>query len=38
MLSDQAVDPTSLLRRTVGEVMAMQCNFHRLQATFFTNN
>ena len=29
MLSDQSVDPTSLLRRNGGEVT--QCNFHRLQ-------
>ena len=38
MLSDQGVDPTSLLRRSAGEVMAMQFNFHRLQLTVFTNS
>jgi len=37
MLSDQGVDPTSLLWRSEGEVMAMQCNFHSPQSVGFTN-
>ena len=38
MLSGQGVDLSSLLRRSEGVVMAMQCNFHRLQLIAFTNN
>jgi len=38
MLSGQGVDPTSLLGRSEGVLMAMQCNFHRLQFIVFTNN
>ena len=38
ILSGQGMDPTSLLRRSERGVMAMQCNFHRLQFIVFTNN
>jgi hypothetical protein len=38
MLSGQGMDLTLLLRRSEGVVMAMQCNFHRLQLIVFTNN
>jgi len=38
MLSDRSVGPVSFLRRREGEVMATQCNFHRLQLIIFTNN
>jgi len=38
MLFNEGMDPTSLLRRSEGEVTAMQCNFHRLQLIVFTNN
>jgi len=38
MLFDQGTDLTSLLRRSEGVVMAMGCNFHRLQLIVFTNN
>jgi len=38
MLFDQSMDLTSLLRRSEGEVMAVQCNFHILQLIVFTNN
>jgi len=31
------VDPTSLFRRSEGEVMIMQCNFHRLQTLVFNS-
>ena len=37
MSFDQGIDPTSLFR-SEGEVMAMQCNFRRLQLIVFTNN
>jgi len=37
MLSSQGVDPTSLLRRSEGVVMVMQCNFHILLLIDFTN-
>jgi len=37
MLLDQGVDPTSFLRWSEGEVKAMQCNFHRIQLSVFTN-
>ena len=38
MLFDQSMDLTSLLRRSEGEVLAVQCNFHILQLIVFTNN
>ena len=38
MLSGQSVEPTSLLRRSEGGVLAMQCNFRRLSYRVFTNN
>jgi len=38
MLSNQGVDPTSLLRRNEGLVLAMQSNFHELQLIVFTYN
>ena len=38
MLFDQGVDLTLLLRRSEGEVMVMQCNFHILKLIVFTNN
>ena len=38
MSSGQGVDPTSLLRSSEGEAMAMQCKFERLQLIVFTNN
>jgi len=31
------VDPTLLFRRSEGEVMVMQCNFHRLQTLVFNS-
>ena len=37
MLSDKGVDPTSLFRRSEGEVMAMQRKFHSPQFIGFTN-
>jgi len=38
MLSDQEGDSTSLLRRNKRVVVAMQCNFHRLQLIVFAND
>ena len=35
MLFDQGVDPTSLLRRSGGEVRVLRCNFRRLQIIVF---
>ena len=37
MLFAFGVDPTSLLSRSDGEVMAMQCNFNRLQMLVFNS-
>jgi len=37
-MSDRGADPTSLLRGSEGEVMAMQFNFHILQLIAFTNS
>ena len=37
MSFDQGVDPTSLLRKRKGEVMATQCNFHRIQMIVFNS-
>ena len=36
-MSVKGVNPTSLLRRSEGVVMAMQGNFHRLQLIVFTD-
>jgi hypothetical protein len=36
--SNQGVDPTSLLWRSEGMAMAMQCNSHRIQSIVFINN
>jgi hypothetical protein len=38
ILSGRGMDPTLLLRRSERSVMAMQCNFHRLQFIVFTKN
>jgi len=38
ILSGQGVDQTSLLRKSEGVVMSMQCNCHRLPLIVFTNN
>ena len=37
-VSGQSVEPTSLLRRSEGGVLAIQCNLRRLPLMVFTNN
>jgi hypothetical protein len=37
-MSDQGVDPTSLLTKGEREVMVMQFDFHRLLLIIFTNS